>query len=248
MRPCSPRSIPTGFTSSASSEITVGSGQPVISRSSKLTCSPGAIATLNGTWLSLADEDLSDPTGASKQLGGTSVHINGELASVLYASPTRVDFLCPGSEAGTGLAVTLETTAGATATLHTSMLEANPVLLLVRSFLPNQGHITLSGADRLTTTRDSNASGEPAQIGDVVSIRATGLGAAVSAGSIFVKVGGADAQVESVVPALDAAGVFMLNVRIPAAAPIGDTVPVQLEMISPTGRHLSSNKVTLAIE
>jgi hypothetical protein len=49
-------------------------------------------------------------------------------------------------------------------------------------------------------------------------------------------------------PAPDAAGVFLINVRIPAAAPLGDAVPVKLGMISATGRHLTSNTVTLAIE
>jgi hypothetical protein len=50
------------------------------------------------------------------------------------------------------------------------------------------------------------------------------------------------------VPAPDAAGVFLIIVRIPAAAPTGDAVPLQLEMISATGRHLTSNNVTLAVE
>jgi uncharacterized protein (TIGR03437 family) len=179
------------------------------------------------------------------------VHVNGELASVLYASPARVDFLCPNTAAGAGLDITLETSAGTTAPLQTTMLEANPVLLLAQgsSSSQDQGQIALSGADRLATPRDSNASsGEPAQIDDVVSIRATGLGTAASTGSIFVKMGGVDAQIQSVVTAPDAAGVCLIDVRIPKAAPIGDAVPVQLEMISPTGHHLTSNTVTLAIE
>jgi len=238
----------TGFTSSAQSEITVGSGRPVLAPASKLACSPGAIATLTGNWLSLADQDLSDPTGASRQLGGTTVHINAELASVLYATPTRVDFQCPSTAAGAGLAVTLETDAGVTAPLQTTMLEANPVLLLAQGSTQDQGQITLSGADALASTRDSGASGQPAQIDDVISIRATGLGTAPNAASISVQVGGVDAQVQSVVPAPDAAGVFLINVRIPAAAPAGNAVPVQLEMISATGRHLASSPVTLAIE
>jgi uncharacterized protein (TIGR03437 family) len=147
------------------------------------------------------------------------------------------------------LELTVETADGVTAPLHTTMLEASPVLLLARGSNPGQGQITLSSADHLAATRDSNASGQPAQIDDLISIRATGLGAATgAAGAIFVQVGGVDALVQSVVPAPDAAGVFLVNVRIPAAAPIGDAVPVLLEMISPTGSHLSSNKVTLAIE
>jgi uncharacterized protein (TIGR03437 family) len=238
----------TGFTASAHSDITVGSGKPVLAAASKLACSPGAIVSLTGNWLSLADQDLSDPTGVSRQLGGATVRVNGEPASVLYATPARVDFQCPSTAAGTGLDITLETDAGVTAPLHTTMLEASPVLLLAQGSAQNQGQITLSGADALATTRDSGASGQPAQIDDLISIRATGLGAAPSAASISIQVGGVDAQVQSVVPAPDAAGVFLINVRIPAAAPTGDAVPLQLELISATGRHLSSNQVTLAIE
>ncbi|MGB8259305.1 MAG: DUF4082 domain-containing protein, partial [Terracidiphilus sp.] len=114
----------TGFTASAQSEIAVGSGKPVLAPASKLACSPGSIATLSGNWLSLADQDLSDPTGASSQLGGTTVRVNGEPAPLLYASPSQVDFQCPSAAAGTGLALTVETDAGATAPLQTTMLEA----------------------------------------------------------------------------------------------------------------------------
>jgi uncharacterized protein (TIGR03437 family) len=238
----------TGFTSSARSAITVGSGKPVLAAGSKLACSTGSIATLTGNWLSLSDQNLSDPTGASRQLGGTTVRINGEPASVLYANPTRVDFQCPDTAPGTGLELTVETDAGVTAPLQTTMLEANPVILVAQGSNQSQGQITLSGSDALVTTRDSGASGQPAQIDDLISIHATGLGASASLASIAVKVGGVDAQVQSVVPAPDAAGVFLINVRIPAAAPIGDAVPVQLEMVSATGRHLVSNNVTLAIE
>jgi uncharacterized protein (TIGR03437 family) len=220
----------------------------VLAAGSKLACSPGSIATLTGNWLSLSDQNLSDPTGASRQLGGTTVRINGEPASVLYANPTRVDFQCPDTAPGTGLELTVETDAGVTAPLQTTMLEANPVILLAQGSSQSQGQITLSGSDALVTTRDSGASGQPAQLDDLISIHATGLGASASPASIAVKVGGVDAQVQSVVPAPDAAGVFLINVRIPAAAPIGDAVPVQLEMVSATGRHLVSNNVTLAIE
>ena len=238
----------TGFRSSIESKITVGSGKPVIARSAIVTCSPGGIATLKGSWLSLADEESSDPSGSSRELGGTTVHINGELTAVLYASWTRVDFQCPNTSAEAGLDITVETSAGASSPLHAAMQEATPTLLPARSSNPGQGQITLAGTNHLATTRDSNASGEPAQNGDLVSIHATGLGASVSSSSIRIVVGGVDAQVQSVVPAADAAGVFLINVRIPAAAPLGDAIPVQLEMISPTGRRLFSNTVTLAIE
>jgi uncharacterized protein (TIGR03437 family) len=146
------------------------------------------------------------------------------------------------------LEITVETDAGVTAPLQTTILEASPVLLPAPGSSQNQGQIALSGTDALATPRDSGASGQPAQIDDLISIRATGLGAAPSPASLSVKLGGVDAQVQSVVPAPDAAGVFLIIVRIPAAAPTGDAVPLQLEMISATGRHLTSNNVTLAVE
>jgi uncharacterized protein (TIGR03437 family) len=239
----------TGFASSAKSQITVGSGKPVISSSTKASCSPGSIATLNGQWLSLSGADLSDPTGSSLQLGGTSVQVNGSLAPVVYSSPDRVDFQCPNAAAGTGLDITVETADGMSAPLHTTMLAANPALLLAQSSNSEQGQITLSGTDRLASARDAQASGEPALTDDLVSIRAMGLGAIdAAAGTISVQVGGLDAQVQSVTPAPDAAGVFLVTVRIPAAAPSGDAVPVQLELTSATGVRLSSNQVTMAIE
>ena len=237
-----------GYTAASSSQITVGSGLPVIANSSQIACSPGAIATLTGAWLSLADQDLSDPTGASTQLDGTTVRINGAVVPVLFASPARVDFQCPSAASGSGLEIKLETPAGATAQVHTTMLDANPVLLTTPSASPDQGQITVTGADRLATTRDWLTSGEPAQLNDLVSLRATGLGAAVGTAALSVKVGGIDAQVLSIVPAPDAAGVYLIHVRIPSAAPLGDAIPVQLELTSSTGRQLSSNKVTLAIE
>ena len=237
-----------GYTAASSSQITVGSGLPVIANSSQIACSPGAIATLTGAWLSLADQDLSDPTGASTQLDGTTVRINGAVVPVLFASPARVEFQCPSAASGSGLEIKLETPAGATAQVHTTMLDANPVLLTTPSASPDQGQITVTGADRLATTRDWLTSGEPAQLNDLVSLRATGLGAAVGTAALSVKVGGIDAQVLSIVPAPDAAGVYLIHVRIPSAAPLGDAIPVQLELTSSTGRQLSSNKVTLAIE
>ena len=131
--------------------ITVGSGKPVIAGSSKVACSPGSLATLNGTWLSLAEQELSDPIGVSQELGGTRVHVNAELAPVLYASRTRVDFQCPNTAAGEGLEIALETAAGTTPAIHTFMLEARPVLLLAEGSPGTQGQITLSSAHRLVT-------------------------------------------------------------------------------------------------
>jgi uncharacterized protein (TIGR03437 family) len=128
------------------------------------------------------------------------------------------------------------------------MLDASPALLLTRTQDRRQGAITLSGTASLATMRDFRNDGEPARVNDLVSIRATGIGSAANQSALSVTVGGIDARVESILPAQDARGIFLINVRIPPAAQPGDAVPVQLEMISSAGRRLQSNQVTLAIE
>ena len=66
----------------------------------QLTCSPNAIATVTGKWLSAADSGLSAPSGASMELGGTQVKINGQAVPVLFSSATAGEFPVSGSEPG----------------------------------------------------------------------------------------------------------------------------------------------------
>ena len=177
------------------------------------------------------------------------MRVNGSFMPVLNASPTRIDFLCPNVEAGTSLEINLETPSGSTEPVQTTMAAAQPQLLRVRESVGKQALATIADTNRIAMMREYHAAGEPAQSDDVVSFRATGLGIADSyAGSILVRVGDVDAQVESVLPARDAAGVFLIQVRIPAAAPLGDEIPVLLELVTPNGQRHSSNTVTLAIE
>jgi Putative Ig domain len=80
--------------STAEVELEVGSGLPTLNTPAP-SCSPGATATLTGKWLAAPGSQFSDPTGASFDLDGTSVTVNGQAVPVLYGSADRVDFLCP---------------------------------------------------------------------------------------------------------------------------------------------------------
>ncbi|MBL0160909.1 MAG: DUF4082 domain-containing protein [Bryobacterales bacterium] len=238
-----------GVSSKREAQVLIESGQPVISRAARGLCSPGSVAALEGRWLSHADGELSDLSGSSLELGGTKVHVDDSLAPVLFASSTRVDFRCPVSAPGTDLEIKLETPSGTTAPFQTTLLVARPELLRAPGLRAEQALATIGDTDRIAMIRDFHSVGEPAQPDDLVSFRATGLGIADSyAGSIFVRVGDVDAQVESVVRSQDAAGVFLVQVRIPSAAPRGDDVPVCLELVTADGQRLASNTVTLAIE
>lgn len=238
-----------GYTSMGQTWIIVDSGKPVITQPEHLACAPESIATLNGRWLTQRREQFSDQQGASTSLGGTTVRINGTLAPVLFATQDRVDFLCPASPTAGKLDLVLETGAGSTTPRLTRMLEANPTLLSVKDQQGNYGLITRLETGRLAMVRDFHGMGEPAQRDDLVSIRASGLGGSITNLSAFsIKVGDATAEITQITAAPDEAGVTLIQVRIPAAAPLGDAVPVQLEMLSPAGQRLTSNMVAVAIE
>jgi uncharacterized protein (TIGR03437 family) len=238
-----------GQSSDAKFRIVVGSGNPEVTAAARTACSPGAVVTLDGKWLGIAGEGSVDPSGASLELDGTRVHLNGELVPVLLSNQTRVDFLCPAGETQPDLRVTLDTPFGATVPVQMARVAARPEFLRVPDHNAGQALVTIAGTNRIAAIRDYRGIGEPAQAGDVVSFSATGLGIVDSyAGSIFVKVGEVDAPVQSVHASPDAAGVFLVQVRIPIAAPLGDKVPVRLEIVSADGQRRSSNTATLAIE
>ena len=242
-----------GVVSTASVPVTVDSGLPLVLKPELTACTPGSVATIEGRWLSSDGAVVSDASGSSLQLGGTTVRVNGSAVPLLSASPTRLTFLCPSADPGAQLDVKVETETGDSASLQSTMLEASPVLLSApgasESATQPEGFITFPDSDRLAIVRDARQAGEPAQPEDVLSIRATGLGSlANTPGALRVSIGGIDAAVESVTADPDAAGVFLIQVRVPAAAPLGLDVPVQLSLRPASGSTLTSNAVTLAIE
>ncbi|MGC4053271.1 MAG: DUF4082 domain-containing protein [Paludibaculum sp.] len=242
-----------GVAAPGSVPVTIDSGLPLISKPELTACAPGAVASIQGRWLTSDDAADSDPSGASLQLAGSLVRINGSAVPVLSASSTRLTFLCPSADPGAQLDVTVETESGDSTSLHTTMLEANPVLLPAPDSNPSaeqpEGFISFSDSDRLAIVRDARQLGEPALPGDLVSIRATGLGLnADTPGAVSVTIGGIDAAIQSVTADPNAAGVYLVQVRVPEAAAAGLDIPVELNLRSQAGTKLTSAKVTLAIE
>ena len=237
-----------GASSTEQTRIIVASGKPQVTGPSGLACVPGSIATLQGRWLSLADQLLFDWTGSSLELGGTAVRVNGSPAPILSVSPARVDFLCPNNPSGQEMNLVLETAMGVSAPLPVAFAEAKPVLLSVEG-AETEGLVTMAGTDRLTVLRDVRGAGEPAQVGDLVVVRATGLGAlAAEIGSMAIKIGDVEARIESVKPDPATAGAVQILVRVPVTVGGGDAIPVRMTLRSTTGQTLAGNIVTMAIE
>ena len=238
-------------------EIEVGSGVPALNAVVS-PCSPGAIGTLTGEWLAAPGSQLSDPTGASFDLGGTSVTVNGRAVPLLYSSAARVDFLCPAVAAGTQLSVAVASGNGASQPVTIGTVEAAPTILSLDDSKQNQGLIAFRGPEAdaagrrtsdLAMERNFKVSSHPAQPGDQIVIFATGLGAGAvsSTGGMLVRLSDVFAGVESVQAVSGYAGVYAIQVTVPAAMTFG-TVPVALQMMIPEGHQLSSNSVTAVFE
>ncbi len=182
--------------------IVMDSGKPAITgitnaaSMAQPACSPGSIARLTGRWLSTNAEPLADPSGVI-ELGGTRVRVNGEYVSVVYASPARVDFVCPKSEPGTTLAVSVENASGTAGPALTVMYPTAPGLYSWDGTGSGQGLVAFAGSRMLAASRDYLGLGFPAEPGALITIRCTGIGESHGAAPI-VRIGGIFARVESV--------------------------------------------------
>jgi trimeric autotransporter adhesin len=234
--------------SSAQVEIEVDSGLPALNASAS-SCSPGAIATLRGRSLAETGSQHSDPSGASFDLGGTSVTVNNRAVPVLYSSPDRVDFLCPTAEAGTQLSVQVTSRFGLSQPVTVGMTEAVPTILSTDDSQQNLGLILFDGMNDLVMERNFRVPAHPAQPGDQIVILATGLGSAPDSGLGTMQVRLSDVYVgaESVQAVPGHAGVSAILVRVPAAMTFG-AVPVQLQMTTLDGHQTDSNSVTAVFE
>lgn len=185
------------------SKFKVGWGLPEIDQSSSPACSPLSIGKLQGNWLT--EEELSDPSGSSLELGQTRVRINGLLAPVLHTHPQEIEFQCPADAPGSSLSISVETPSGTTSTTQTTVLPASPVIL--------------------TSQRTSDG---------LLLVRATGIAAAeVASGE--VKLNGVAAPIEEAAPSPDAIGVTDIYVKVPESVSSDQAVPVQLEIRSLNG-------------
>jgi uncharacterized protein (TIGR03437 family) len=204
---------------------------------------------VTGKWLAAPGFQLSDPTGASLDLGGTSVTVNGQTVPVLYSSADRVDFLCPEAGTGTQMSVEVASRFGSSQPTMIGAQEAVPTILSLDDPQQNQGLISFYGMNDLVMERNYSVPSHPAQPGDRIVIFATGLGSAAdsSPGTTLVRLSDVSVGVESVQAVPGHAGVFGIQVRVPAAMTFG-AAPVQLQMMMPDGHQIDSNIVMGAFE
>ena len=222
--------------------VEVMSGDPLLkrlvqsaTRSADRACSPGSLATLQGSGLR---------KGASEE--DVRVSINGEFVPVVEASAKEITFQCPDLAAGTALSIRAYRGQISSNFLDTVMAEAAPGVFSLDKSGSGQGMVLLDGTRQLVMFRAPTPASQPAVRQDRISILATGLGAAGLTDHLQVAIGETTTSVESVTAV--APGLWQVVARVPDQAAIGESVPLRLLLNLPDGGHLESNVVTIAIE
>jgi len=243
--------------------ITVSPARPVISANGIVNAAsyagggvtPGEIVTIYGLRMgppNLAPFLLDSNNRVPVSLAGTRVLFGGQAAPLLYVSAGQIGAIVPYSVTGRE---TVDVVVDANG------VRSDPLTVKVAAAVPGLFTADASGkgqAAALNQDATVNSRAQAAKPGDVVVLYGTGEGRVVPNGedgvltgpdtprplqAVQVTIGGKDAAVlyAGAAPGL-VAGVFQVNVRIPADVS-GDAVPVVLKV----GESSSAAGVTLAI-
>jgi adhesin/invasin len=220
----------------------------------------GSIASLFGVSLAATTATASaapispsaggDPTTLAlpTSLGRTQVLVNTTPAPLFYVSPSQINFQIPPSVFGTDVPIAVVSNG-----VRSLVATAN-----IKPFAPRI--FVGSGTQGAVLNQDSSANGasNPASAGSVIQIFADGLGVtdppavmgqisstsslATTVQTPKVMVGGQQAEVMFSGLAPGSAGLYQVNVRVPAGVAAGNSVPLQIQL----GAE-SSNTVTIAV-
>jgi uncharacterized protein (TIGR03437 family) len=218
---------------------------------------PGEIVTISGSGFGaneLASAQPDDRGYISTLLAGVQALFDGTPAPLLYVRAGEARAVVPylvSGRASTQLRVTFQGRSSNAVDLPVA--EAAPGIFTADSSGQGQGVI-------VNEDGSVNSSANPAAVGSVVMVSATGEGQtdppgvdgkpgdsppAAPIGIVTASVGGLDAQVMSAggAPGL-VAGFFQVAVQIPDGVAPGDAVPIALKI----GEKSSQENVTLAVK
>jgi uncharacterized protein (TIGR03437 family) len=212
---------------------------------------PGEFVSFFG--IGLADrQETATTLPLPTLLGGTSIQIGGVDVPILFASPGQVNAIVPFGLAARSLhPVVVRRGNRVNAPGSIQILDAHPGVFTVNQSGQGRG-VIVDANFRLIDAAN------PARPGDVVILFLTGLGEtspAVRTGApgpssplsrtrlgVTATIGGGSAEVLFAGLAPGFAGLYQINVQVPAGAPLGADVPVVV-----TAGGLSSPPVTMAV-
>ncbi len=218
---------------------------------------PGELVTVFGNSIGPTAPASASVVGGKLPftLGGVQVTFNGQPAPLLYGSAGQINAVAPFELAGQSTVQMAVTQAnGQSLTTTVPVAATNPSIFAANGTGTGQGAI-------LNADMSRNSVSNPAPLGSVISIFATGLGvtspasvdgvptAAVNpplvAQPVTVSIGEQNAVVsyQGAAPGL-VAGVSQINVQIPSSVTPGPAVPVTIAV----GGTQSQNSVTVAVK
>jgi uncharacterized protein (TIGR03437 family) len=216
---------------------------------------PGEIVVIYGSGLgpaTLATYQLDSNGLVTTSLAGTRVLFNGTPAPVIYAWATQVAAVVPFGVTGSNAQIVVQYQSQTSAPTAASMSPAAPGLFTSNSTGSGQAAV-------INQTGSINSASNPAKVGSIISIFATGGGQTSPAeidGSfaaaplpqpvlpVTATIGGQPATVQYAggAPGL-VAGVMQINVQIPSGTGPGNAVPVVVQV----GAVASQSGVTIAV-
>ena len=199
--------------------------------------SPGSLTTLFGTALS-SGTAVASSFPFPKLLGGAEVLVNNVPAPLYAVSPGQISFLIPYAATGTSVNVAVRTAGSTAAAVEVPLAATSPGIFSLDFTGLGAGAI-LKPDFKVVSAANATRRGE------TVLVFLTGLGAVSPAigdgeaasstvlsrttGTVNVYVGGRRATVSFAGAAPGLAGLYQLNVIIPADAPLGNSVPFAIE-------------------
>jgi uncharacterized protein (TIGR03437 family) len=222
---------------------------------------PGSIISLFGQNLTTSAA-VAQTLPLPRTLNGVRVLVGEKEAPLFYVGPSQVNAQVPFElESDRQLQVRIEVNGVSSAPEPLQTSAARPGIFTLDPPFATQGAVLMANTDTLAMAPDPRLqrSMRPAQVGEIVSIFCTGLGAtdpAVASGqpgpSIeplawaktlpTVTIGGLPATVSFAGLAPGFAAVYQVNAQVPAGVAAGDAVPVVI-----TQGGFSSNTATIAV-
>lgn len=226
-------------------------------------CSPGGLASILGPGLGVQSPQKVDSFPLPTKLAGVQVKVNGTPAPLLFASDSQINFQCPILRAGTPLTLTVEDPAGVLSTpILSEMQSAAPGLFTFNG--TKQGVVLIANTNEIAMETTKAIASRPAKPGEFLTIYTSGLGESVeeiAAGAaapsnrqillknkVTIVVGGLEIEPDFAGLAPNAAGLYQINLQLPSREPLGDGIPLYVNVTSSDGTIRHSNSVNVAIQ
>ncbi len=252
-------SLPANFVTGPAPVLKNNSAVSAANPSGVATASPGSVVSLYGANLAgQTEQAVAFPLPDT--LGGVIVTVGGSAVPLYFVSPGQINFQVPyGVTTNGSLALTVSQGSLASNTIALAMGRVSPGLFATNQRGTGQGAILIANSSTIAAPVGAFADSHPVTAGDVIEVFCSGLGAVTPtamAGAAAnnsplqtttvqptVTIGGTNAQVSfsGLVPGL--AGLYQVNVTIPAGGAAGNSVPVVLTIAG-----VQSNTVTIAVQ